>query len=173
MVLLLTAAVVLITIFTGGLVWLAFGIPLIIIVFIQNPSWFAAFLICIPIAIAYFVVANKAIDFGNKIYNETVFTPRKERELQESQQKELDRFNDYIRQGRFNGTNEKRLEIIDYIKNKHGVPGYESWDYVYYIFDENNNFIHDWEFNVSDTQFKKELREKINANIERAVKTFK
>lgn len=71
MALLLTAAVVAITIYTGGLFWLIFLIPILIITAIQNPQgtiWFILF-------ISGGVVLVYLFSMFFNIYNKKVITP--------------------------------------------------------------------------------------------------
>lgn len=135
MALLLTAAVVLITIYTGGLSLLFIAIPVLIMLFIQEPRYLAIVLISIPVVIAYLLVVNKTITFGCKVYDENIGTPKKQRKLEEYKQRELAFFNDKVEKGLFSGGEELKQEIVDYIKNYE--EGMLTWYELYYRFSSN------------------------------------
>lgn len=129
MALLLTAAVVVLTVYTGGLFWLILIIPILLITAVQNPAGAAYGIVYILTAIGLFYLIYK----GYILYNKKVTIPRQQNTFEEYKKEQIAYLEDLIKNGFFRGTEKDKQEIIDHINQTDIFHPYPiTWQKIYY-----------------------------------------
>ena len=162
MALLITAAVVVLTVYSGGLFWLIFLIPILIITAIQNPLgalWIILFFIG---GVGLFCLFGKTFEFLNTKYQETVAVPQQKNKFEKYQQEQLIFLQNQIDLGLFSGNEDLMREIVNYIKTTNVFDTYRpTWRVLYY--EHSNNFIKPYMLE-DDNPFADKYRKQVEEN---------